>query len=137
MERQANSSERRFSKYELCRDMERNPQFYEAACFYLAVKQSEEESSHLKNVSKKSCAKKDAKSVLAKDEGGNGTMEEEEDDGDDDRPLNELDVIRAANLLEGTFRTCSTLSEIGQRVFLFHWMFYQVAAVTKLFKLEK
>ena len=104
MERQANSSERRFSKYELCRDMERNPQFYEAACFYLAVKQSEEESSHLKNVSKKSCAKKDAKSVLAKDEGGNGTMEEEEDDGDDDRPLNELDVIRAANLLEGTFK---------------------------------
>ena len=104
MERQANSSKRRFSKYELRRDMEYNPQFYEAACFYLAVEKSEGESSHLKNVSRKSFARKNTKSSLAKDEGDNGTMEVEEDDGDDDRPLNELDVIRAANLLEGTFK---------------------------------
>eukprot|EP00585_Thalassiosira_rotula_P019082 CAMPEP_0196209014 /NCGR_PEP_ID=MMETSP0912-20130531/9402_1 /TAXON_ID=49265 /ORGANISM="Thalassiosira rotula, Strain GSO102" /LENGTH=210 /DNA_ID=CAMNT_0041483887 /DNA_START=45 /DNA_END=677 /DNA_ORIENTATION=+ len=102
-----NTSKRRFSKYELRRDMERHQEYYEAACFYLAVKKSEGESSHLKNTKKKKGPKKaNIKAFLGDDDGLVGDVKEEEDeDGEDERPLNELDVIRASNLLEGTFKT--------------------------------
>eukprot|EP00581_Thalassiosira_minuscula_P001140 CAMPEP_0183734904 /NCGR_PEP_ID=MMETSP0737-20130205/45122_1 /TAXON_ID=385413 /ORGANISM="Thalassiosira miniscula, Strain CCMP1093" /LENGTH=219 /DNA_ID=CAMNT_0025968521 /DNA_START=1 /DNA_END=656 /DNA_ORIENTATION=- len=105
VEHRANSSKRRLSRYELRRDMERHQEYYEAACFYLAVKKSEGESSHLKKAAKKTGSKKDSKHVSIKEEGGNEAMEEEEEDGYDDRPLTEMDVIRAANLLESEFKT--------------------------------
>ena len=86
--------------------------FFEAACFYLAVKKSEGGSYKLKQMmSKKNAAakKKDSKSpsTLSKDEGGirDAEGEDEDDPNDDDRPLHEADVISAANLLEGTFKT--------------------------------
>lgn len=117
-QQQQHQSERKVSTYQLRQDLKRNQEYYEAVCFYLAVKKSEGESSHLINTntnSKKNVGKKkDSKSAKKKndniegigleDDGG----EEEEDDSDmdtDDRQLNEMDIIRAANLLESTFKT--------------------------------
>mmetsp|Transcript_21931 Transcript_21931/g.41417 ORF Transcript_21931/g.41417 Transcript_21931/m.41417 type:complete len:310 (+) Transcript_21931:472-1401(+) len=105
-----NTSKRRFSKYELRRDMERHQEYYEAACFYLAVKKSEGESSHLKNTKKKKKGSKktnDIKAFLGDDDDGlvGDVRDEDDEDGEDERTLNELDVIGASNLLEGTFKT--------------------------------
>jgi hypothetical protein len=106
----------RFTAYELRRDMERYPEYYEAACFYLAVKRSEGENVHfLMNCANKI---KNATSINPRatrkgdeqrgdDAEGSGEDGEGEDDSDldDERHLMEIDVIAEANLLEGTFKT--------------------------------
>ena len=105
-------SSRRISRYQLINDMKHYQEEYEAACFYLAVKKSEGESFHLSN-SKKAAAATTSKSVSksTKKKSSKGLEDEEdvEDDAidnneDDDRPLNEQDIIRAANLQEGMFK---------------------------------
>lgn len=120
-----------FTTYELRRDMERHTRYYEAACFYLAVKKSEggngssyaasslskKKSNKKNNGSKKTMGKK-----IEEEEWNNnnnnssssGVMQrlqqEDEDrdadnDNNDERYLTESDVIRETNLLEGTFMT--------------------------------
>ncbi|KAL7428070.1 hypothetical protein ACHAXH_000949 [Discostella pseudostelligera] len=99
------------SNYELDKDMERNQVYYEAACFYLAVMKSEGDRSHslMKGNNKSySTQKKESKSKKKGEQLNNGLDDEAEEDNngdDDERPLNEMDVIREANLIEGTFRT--------------------------------
>jgi hypothetical protein len=99
------------SNYELDKDMERNQVYYEAACFYLAVMKSEGDRSHslMKGNNKSySTQKKESKSKKKGAQLNNGLDDEAEEDNngdDDERPLNEMDVIREANLIEGTFRT--------------------------------
>mmetsp|Transcript_20648 Transcript_20648/g.49620 ORF Transcript_20648/g.49620 Transcript_20648/m.49620 type:complete len:342 (+) Transcript_20648:330-1355(+) len=107
MQRQPNTSKRRFSRQELRRDVKRHQEYYEAACFYLAVKKGEGGSSHLVKMPTKKKAKKESKSKHAKSDGSgkDGLEDKEEDNEDDDRPLKEIDVVRAANLLESTFKT--------------------------------
>lgn len=116
---QSSTKQRRFSMYELRRDMERNQEYYEATCFYLAVKKSEGESS----IKQTAAAAATAKAAAAKKKKGGKSstkkkgnegidssqaLEEDEDDKidneDDDRPLTEMDVIHAGNLLESTFK---------------------------------
>ena len=117
-QQQQQQSKRKGSTYQLRQDLKRNQEYYEAACLYLAVKKSEGESSHLINAnanSKKNIGKKkDSKFAKKKKDNDEGIGleddggEEEEGDNDvdtDDRQLNEMDVIRAANLLESTFKT--------------------------------
>lgn len=106
-------SKRRISRYQLINDMKHYQEEYEAACFYLAVKKSEGESFHLSNSKKAAAAAATSKSVSksTKKKSSKGLEDEEdvEDDAidnneDDDRPLNEQDIIRAANLQEGMFK---------------------------------
>lgn len=107
MERQANNSKRRFSRHELRRDLERHQEYYEAACFYLAVKKSEGESSYLKATNKKDAPERGRNSAMPTDGADSADDTEGEDygDGEDERQLSEMDVVRAANLMEGTLRT--------------------------------
>ena len=107
-------SSRRISRYQLINDMKHYQEEYEAACFYLAVKKSEGESSHLSNSKKAAAAaaatsKSVSKSTKKKSSKGLEDEEDLEDDAmddneDDDRPLNVEDIIRAANLQEGMFK---------------------------------
>ena len=106
-------SSRRISRYQLINDMKHYQEEYEAACFYLAVKKSEGESSHLSNSKKATAAAATSKSVSksTKKKSSKGLEDEEDleddamdDNEDDDRPLNVEDIIRAANLQEGMFK---------------------------------
>lgn len=106
------------SNYELHKDMERNQMYYEAACFYLAVTKSEGDKSHslVKGNNKNthnSTQRKDLKSRKKGDQPPQQGLDEDDAEDcyeglEDERPLNEMDVIREANLLEGTFRTVLT-----------------------------
>jgi hypothetical protein len=106
----------RFTTYELQRDMERYPDYYEAACFYLAVKRSEGDNAHfLINGSNKNKtanainprATRKGDEQRGEDAEGSGEDGGGEDDAyaDDERHLTEIDVIAEANLLECTFKT--------------------------------
>lgn len=106
-------SSRRISRYQLINDMKHYQEEYEAACFYLAVKKSEGESFHLSNSKKAAAAAATSNSVSksTKKKSSKGLEDEEDvednaidDNEDDDRPLNEQDIIRAANLQEGMFK---------------------------------
>ena len=117
---QSSTKQRRFSMYELRRDMERNQEYYEATCFYLAVKKSEGESSikqtaavatakaaaaKKKKGGKSSTKKKGNESIDSSQALEEGYNEDDKiDNEDDDRPLTEMDVIHAGNLLESTFK---------------------------------
>ena len=106
------------SNYELHKDMERNQMYYEAACFYFAVTKSEGDKSHslVKGNNKNthnSTQRKDLKSWKKGDQPPQQGLDEDDAEDyyeglEDERPLNEMDVIREANLLEGTFRTVLT-----------------------------
>jgi len=50
-------------------------------------------------------AKKESTHATDEGSGKDGLEDKEEDNEDDARPLKEIDVIRAANLLESTFKT--------------------------------
>ena len=106
-------SERRRQFMEVKSDLERHQEYYEAVCFYLAVKKSEgTNNSYSKRIAKKKANRIDHKLSLQNNK--DGTMEdvddeEEEEENDDDRPLNEVDVCATANLLEGTFKTVIAL----------------------------
>jgi len=122
-----NNNNNTFTTYELRRDMERHTRYYEAACFYLAVKKSEGRNGSsytFPTAAAASNKKKKKKATRKKKEeeawkdnnisSSGGVMQEsqqlEEEDGDidnenDERHLTELDVIRETNLLEGTFMT--------------------------------
>lgn len=125
-----NNNNNTFTTYELRRDMERHTRYYEAACFYLAVKKSEGRNGSsytfptaaaaaaASNKKKKKKATRKKKEEEARKDNNisssGGVMQEsqqlEEEDGDidnenDERHLTELDVIRETNLLEGTFMT--------------------------------
>jgi len=100
------------SNYELYKDMERNQVYYEAACFYLAVMKSEGDRSHsLMKGNNKSAQRKELKSKKKGEQhqrelqGLDDEAEEDNNGDDEERQLNEMDVIREANLIEGTFRT--------------------------------
>jgi hypothetical protein len=105
----------RFSAYELRRDMQRHQEYYEAACFFLAVKRIEGENSRYfirgSNRNRTAAAAANSKATKKDDERGDGADGSEEDGGgddddvDDERHLTEMDVITEANLLEGTFNT--------------------------------
>ena len=104
-------SSRRISRYQLINDMKHYQEEYEAACFYLAVKKSEGESSHLSNSKKAAAATSKSVSKSTKKKSSKGLEDEEDleddamdDNEDDDRPLNVEDIIRAANLQEGMFK---------------------------------
>lgn len=103
-------SSRRVSRYQLINDMKHYQEEYEAACFYLAVKKSEGESSNLSNSKRAAAATSKSVSKSTKKKSSKGLEDEEdlEDDAnvneDDDRPLNVEDIIRAANLQEGMFK---------------------------------
>ena len=121
-----NNNNNTFTTYELRRDMERHTRYYEAACFYLAVKKSEGRNgssytfptaaaaSNKKKKKKATRKKKEEEAWKDNNISSSGVMQEsqqlEEEDGDidnenDERHLTELDVIRETNLLEGTFMT--------------------------------
>jgi hypothetical protein len=97
--------------------MERHQIYYEAACFFLAVKWSEGGNSHylINGQNRNRTAVVGNSKAARKDDewagdGADGRTEagggggEEEDDIDDERHLAETDVISEANLLEGTFK---------------------------------
>lgn len=113
----------------LRQDMNRFLDCYEGACFYLAVKESEGGNYNdvlkkkarakltLKNQQKKEEVKtKNTDDGGRREDGSNnhhnngdqddgGDDQDDEDDTDDDRPMNEMDVVMAACLSEGTFKT--------------------------------
>ena len=97
--------------HELRKDVERYQEYYEAACFYLAVKKSEGDSSYLEKaqMNMKAAAKKGAAAAKSKSEEGDTNVkdveEEEEYDEDDEHTLQEAHVIRAANLLVSMFES--------------------------------
>lgn len=100
------------SKYQLYKDIERNQVYYEAACFYLAVMKSESGSHVLIRENNKKSSIERRKDTKPRKKGNqlhndmdDNDMEEYQHGFEEERPLNELDVIREANLLEGTFRT--------------------------------
>ena len=106
------NSRRRFSMHELRKDVEQYQEYYEAACFYLAVKKSEGGSSYLEKaqMNMKAAAKKDAAAAKSKSERGEGTNveaveEEEEYDEDGEHTLQVAHVIRAVNLLGRIFNS--------------------------------
>jgi hypothetical protein len=106
---------RRFSAYELRMDVERHRSYYEAACFYLAVKWSEGDNARDLVRGRRRADRADRKDGematgecadgrTDEDGRGGGNEEEDDDDADDERHLTEADVISEANLLGGTFR---------------------------------
>lgn len=114
----------------LRKDMVRYLECYEAACFYLAVKESEG-ANYNEVLKKKASAKISMKNQQKKnndvgggrkrevgvknnnhnnnnnkgDDNENSDGDEDDDDTDDDRPMNEMDVVMAACLSESTFKT--------------------------------
>jgi hypothetical protein len=91
-------------KYEMvASDVSRNQEYYEAACFFLAVQKIEGgySQSKAKRLSKKAQKKKGTKSSSTNT--ASDAEDDEDSDMDEDRPLNEMDVIRAASLREGMF----------------------------------
>ena len=115
-----------FSKLELYKDIERNQVYYEAACFYLAVLKSEGDRSHSlvkgKDKNNSISQRKDLKSrklgnQLHQGVNDDDAEEDHEVEVEEERPLNEFDVIREANLLEGTFRTVLVaLQTVGESI---------------------
>jgi hypothetical protein len=116
----SSSRNSRQEQQSLRKDMERCLEYYEGACFYLAVKECE--GANYNDVLKKKASSKmimknqKREEEVTDDAGwrsevrGNGDKDEknnegDDDDSDDDRPMNEMDVVMAACLSENTFKT--------------------------------
>ncbi|KAL7517408.1 hypothetical protein ACHAWX_002475 [Stephanocyclus meneghinianus] len=84
-------------------DVSRNVEYYEAACFFLAV-QKIEGSTHpsLTKPSTVNASKNFAKPSSTTEE-SDGEDDHQQVDTDEDLTLNEMDIIKAANLREGMF----------------------------------
>ncbi len=99
------------SKREMYNDIERNQVYYEAACFYLAVKKNEGDRSHSLVKDTTTAHRKERRrkgNHLHQGLNEDDVEEDHEVEVEEERPLNEFDVIREANLLERTFRTVLT-----------------------------
>ena len=106
----ASTKEGRFSKYELRRDMVSNREYYEAACFYLAVEASEggNVARGLRELSAKRIAdaRRDAaRKATADGNDGDGAEDDAGEEEEEERTLTVSDVSRVAGLLEATFET--------------------------------
>ena len=121
------NSNRQREREWLRKDMVRFLECYEAACFFLAVKESEG-ANYNEVLKKKASAKISMKNQQKKNNDAGGGKravgvknnnhnnnkgddnessdgDEDDDDTDDDRPMNEMDVVMAACLSESTFKT--------------------------------
>jgi hypothetical protein len=84
-------------------DVSRNVEYYEAACFFLAVQRIEGSTQpRLNRLSTANASKNFAKPSSTTEE-SDGEDNHQHVDTDEDLTLNEMDIIKAANLREGLF----------------------------------
>jgi hypothetical protein len=84
-------------------DVSRNVEYYEAACFFLAVQKIEGSTHPRRNRLSTANASKNFAKPSSTTEESDGEDNHQQVDTDEDLTLNEMDIIKAANLREGMF----------------------------------